>query len=164
MILGDSGGGLAGTFRSIPHSAAGGGGGAVVFAEVWLVCMPTQTRSTEKLELLASTLESIGQEETERNLGCPKGLRILWLESLLWYIMISLKLFLILSLCRMPQFLFWKSVTPYYILVNILQKHFILRITFFLETLEFLKLLFTDLSFGAGSCHVVALGGLEFVG
>lgn len=54
MIIGDSGGGLAGTFRSIPHSAAGGGGGAMVFAEVWLVwSMPTQTRSTEELELLA---------------------------------------------------------------------------------------------------------------
>lgn len=57
----------------------------------------------------------------------------------------------------MPLFLFWKPVTPYYILANILQKHFILRITF-LETLGFLKVLFID--YRAGSCHV-ALGDLE---
>lgn len=52
MIIGDSGGGLVGTFRSIPHSAAGGGGGSVVFPEVWLAGMLTQTRSSEELGLL----------------------------------------------------------------------------------------------------------------
>lgn len=50
MIIEDSGGGLAGTFRSRPHSTAGKGG-AVGYAEVWLVCTLTQTRSIEGLGL-----------------------------------------------------------------------------------------------------------------
>lgn len=113
MIIGDSGGGLVGTFLSRPHSAAGNRGSG---AELWLVCTLTQTRSIDCLGLLVSILVSIGQEGTERNSVCPQRLRILWLWCPLWCILNSRKLFLILKvLGNTSVFTFKKSETSQHI-------------------------------------------------